>query len=46
VWITFSHYPMMQSEKHTEFTANKQVVLVRNPLDILVSQLNFVLTLD
>ena len=44
VWITKTHYPTYGMRDEIKFTANKQIVLVRNPVDVFVSQLGLFLT--
>jgi hypothetical protein len=49
VWITKSHYPWKLQDAYgrheRQFTANRQICLIRNPLDIYPSFLNLMLTI-
>ena len=38
VWIVKSHFPV--GKKHGQFNANKCILVVRNPMDVLMSLYN------
>lgn len=44
VWITKTHYPLAAPFFVNNFTVNKQIYLMRNPLDVILSCAHMVLT--
>ena len=43
-WIIKSHFPLALFESPPVFSANKSIVIVRNPLECIISWLNFLST--
>ena len=46
MWITKAHYPIKITRNEPRFFANKQFVLVRNPVDAIPSYINLFTTLS
>ena len=44
VWITKTHYPMESPHGVDEFNSQKQIIIVRNPIDTLASWANYTFT--
>ena len=44
VWVTKTHYPMESPMGVTKFNSQKQIVIVRNPIDVLPSMAHLVFT--
>ena len=42
VWVTKTHYPMSLPGATLPFTANKMIVIVRNPIDVIPSHAHLV----
>ena len=46
VWITKTHWPMEYPYKSEKFAAQKCISIVRNPIDAIVSNINYFLTMS
>jgi len=44
VWVNKTHYPIFVIETEVRFKANRQICLVRNPIDSFVSYINLGIT--
>ena len=44
VWVTKTHYPMESPHGVTKFSSQKQIVVVRNPIDVFSSMAHLAMT--